>query len=113
ETLGVAHFQEIPFTFANTKAVGWDTDPFPSEPKKRQKYLKLAEIMSRMWISFVVTGSPNFHYVSDLKVRWPVYSRDNPRNLVFSAENGVSLQQDIWRAEAIDMFSSLAPSLDW
>ncbi|CAI6100609.1 unnamed protein product [Clonostachys chloroleuca] len=113
ETLGVAHFQEIPFTFANTKAVGWDTDPFPSEPKKRQKYLKLAEIMSRMWISFVVTGSPNFHYVSDLKVKWPVYSRDNPRNLVFSAENGVSLQQDIWRAEAIDMFSSLAPSLDW
>ncbi|RKK57279.1 hypothetical protein BFJ69_g17536, partial [Fusarium oxysporum] len=62
ETLGVAHFQEIPFTFANTKAVGWDTDPFPSEPKKRQKYLKLAEIMSRMWISFVVTGAPNFHY---------------------------------------------------
>ncbi|KAH6976885.1 Alpha/Beta hydrolase protein [Ilyonectria destructans] len=61
ETLGVAHFQEIPFTFANTEAVGWDTDPFPSEPEKRQKYLKLAEIMSRMWISFVVTGSPNFH----------------------------------------------------
>ncbi|EXK80542.1 hypothetical protein FOQG_14976 [Fusarium oxysporum f. sp. raphani 54005] len=113
ETLSVAHFQEIPFTFANTKAIGWDTDPFPSEPKRRQKYLKLAEIMSRMWISFVVTGSPNFHHVSDLKVKWPVYSLDNPRNLVFSAENGVSLQKDTWRAEAIDIFSSLAPSLDW
>ncbi|KAL2688949.1 hypothetical protein Neosp_002999 [[Neocosmospora] mangrovei] len=60
-TLGVAHFQEIPFTFANTKAVGWDTDPFPSEPEKRQKSLELAEIMSRMWISFAVTGSPNYH----------------------------------------------------
>ncbi|KAH7141997.1 Alpha/Beta hydrolase protein [Dactylonectria macrodidyma] len=48
ETLGVAHFQEIPFTFANTKAVGWDTDPFPSEPEKRQKYLKLAERMKKI-----------------------------------------------------------------
>ena len=58
---GAAHFQEIPYVFANTEAVGWDTDPFPSEPRKRQKYIKLVEVMSRMWISFVVTGSPNHH----------------------------------------------------
>lgn len=61
ETLGVAHFQEIPFVFANKDGVGWEVDPFPTESGPRSKYIQLAEIMSRMWISFAVARTPNFH----------------------------------------------------
>lgn len=57
---GVAHFQEIPFVFGNTQGVGWDVNPFPAGDKKTS-YCRLAETMSRMWISFATTYSPNFH----------------------------------------------------
>ncbi|KAM0202723.1 hypothetical protein ACHAPQ_010780 [Fusarium lateritium] len=60
-TLGVAHFLEIPYTFGNSQAVGWETDPFPSEPMLRKQHEELVDIMSRMWISFATTHSPNHH----------------------------------------------------
>ncbi|KAM0231561.1 hypothetical protein ACHAPO_008409 [Fusarium lateritium] len=105
KTLGAAHFQEMPYVFGNTQGVGYDEDPFPSNIAERQKHYKLAEIMSRMWISFVTTGSPNSHQKSDLDVNWPEYSRDKPQNIVFSASRGTHLQYDTWRAEAIDMIA--------
>lgn len=61
ETLGAAHFQEIPFVFGNVDGVGWDVSPFPAEPQQKKKYEKLAQVMSHMWISFAVTESPNSH----------------------------------------------------
>ncbi|KAF4964894.1 hypothetical protein FSARC_7239 [Fusarium sarcochroum] len=60
-TLGVAHFQDIPYTFGSTQGVGWETDPFPSEPMLRKEHEELANTMSRMWISFATTHSPNYH----------------------------------------------------
>ncbi|CVK84447.1 probable CHS-3 chitin synthase 3 [Fusarium proliferatum] len=56
---GAAHFQEIPFVFANTQGVGWDANPFPAG--HHEPYHRLAETMSRMWISFATTHCPNFH----------------------------------------------------
>ncbi|CZR32235.1 uncharacterized protein FPRO_02047 [Fusarium proliferatum ET1] len=56
---GAAHFQEIPFVFANTQGVGWDVNPFPAG--HQEPYHRLAETMSRMWISFATTHCPNFH----------------------------------------------------
>ena len=47
--------------FGNTNATGYDVDPFPSDPETRCKYHKIADAMSRMWISFAVTRTPNFH----------------------------------------------------
>lgn len=61
ETLGAAHYQEIPYVFGNVDGVGWEVNPFPTEPSLRRKHEKLAEIMSHMWISFVTTVSPNNH----------------------------------------------------
>ncbi|KAI9170559.1 Lipase [Paramyrothecium foliicola] len=54
ETLGAAHFLEIPYTFGNLEGVGWESNPFPSESRLKAKHRKLAEVMSRMWLSFVV-----------------------------------------------------------
>ncbi|KAF5008649.1 hypothetical protein FDECE_5061 [Fusarium decemcellulare] len=103
ETLGAAHFQEMPYVFGNTQGVGYDEDPFPSDRVERQKHYKLAEIMSRMWISFVTTRSPNSHQtVPDFDVKWPEYSNDKPQNMVFSVSKGTHLQSDAWRVEAID-----------
>jgi carboxylesterase type B len=59
--LGAAHFQEIPYVFGNEDGVGWDGDPFPADRNLRNKHKRLARIMSRMWISFAVNKSPNFH----------------------------------------------------
>lgn len=62
QILGAAHFQEIPFVFRNIQGKGHERDPFDiSDPGLRSKYLHLSEIMSRMWLSFVNTGSPNSH----------------------------------------------------
>ncbi|CEI63491.1 unnamed protein product [Fusarium venenatum] len=103
ETLGAAHFQEMPYVFGNTQGVGYDQDPFPSNTAERQKHYKLAEIMSRMWISFVTTQSPNSHQiVPDFNINWPEYSKDKPQNMVFSVSQGTHLQFDTWRVEAID-----------
>jgi carboxylesterase type B len=57
---GVAHFQEIPFVFNNWQGVGWEVNPIPQGLEK-SRYRRLAETMSRMWISFAVTHSPNNH----------------------------------------------------
>jgi carboxylesterase type B len=57
---GVAHFTEIPFVFGNSQGVGWEIDPVPADTEK-SSYDRLAETVSRMWISFAATHSPNNH----------------------------------------------------
>lgn len=101
--LGVTHFQEVVFVFNNVDGQGYDTavatNPLAGKPKK---FIKLAEIMSKHWVSFIVKGNPNHHgrlihslykvfmeekalltncVAKDLK--WPEYSLDKPRNLVY------------------------------
>ncbi|CAJ0550010.1 Ff.00g099400.m01.CDS01 [Fusarium sp. VM40] len=61
-TLGAAHFLEIPYTFGNTRRVGWEKDPFPSDPVLKQKHKVLAKTMSSMWVSFATTHSPNNYH---------------------------------------------------
>ncbi|KAM0325862.1 hypothetical protein ACHAQA_007165 [Verticillium albo-atrum] len=106
-TLGAAHFLETPYMFANLQGVGWEEDPFPNEPRLKKKHEELAKVMSRMWVSFVVKGSPNFHKASSIKFKWPVYSKAAPTNIVFSATKGSHLQPDTWRTEAIDIINKL------
>lgn len=108
ETLGAAHYQEVTYVFGNTRANGWVNDPFPKEPAQRQRHVKLAEIMSSMWISFAVTHSSNFHQVPECGAVWPVYNKDSPVNMVFTAEEGCLLQSDTWRTRAIEMVSEMA-----
>ncbi|EXL65345.1 hypothetical protein FOPG_18421 [Fusarium oxysporum f. sp. conglutinans race 2 54008] len=106
--LGAAHFQEIPYMFDNTQGVGWDRDPFPTEPSLRKKHEELADIMSRMWISFVVKQSPNHHKVPEINFEWPAYTKQCAKNMVFSAVDGLSLQPDNWRNKELDLMYRLA-----
>ncbi|KAM0420136.1 hypothetical protein ACHAPD_003705 [Fusarium lateritium] len=63
DTLGAAHFSDVVYMFGNTEGFGWETNPFPAESKLMEKHVKLAELMSRMWISFATKRNPNFHNV--------------------------------------------------
>ncbi|KAF9879156.1 carboxylesterase [Colletotrichum karsti] len=132
ETMGATHFMEIPFVFGNKEGAGWEVDPFPEDAGMRRRFEDLAEVMSRMWISFVVYGSPNHHrrkftpnplepiaQLADIlrlvlggNVTWPPYSREEPMEFVFSAVKGASLQADTWREEAIQMFFDLAEEVN-
>ncbi|KAH0429939.1 carboxylesterase [Colletotrichum camelliae] len=109
DTLGATHFQEIPFVFGDKDGSGWEVDPFPRDVELRRKFEELAGVMSEMWISFVVSGSPNNHHQGAVgNITWPTYKREKPENMVFSATDGLSLQPDTWREEAIQMFFDLA-----
>ncbi|KAL3294559.1 carotenoid ester lipase precursor [Colletotrichum asianum] len=108
---GATHAQEIAFAFGNGDGVGWEPSPFPTTPEAKQGFEELATVMSRMWISFAATKSPNHHRLSTAEVEWPVYSNTNPQNVVFSATNGLSLQADSWRANAMELLSETTVDL--
>jgi carboxylesterase type B len=55
--MGATHFAEIPWVFGNIDGVGYETNPFGNS----QKYREIAEMMNKMWISFVMDGDPNMH----------------------------------------------------
>lgn len=60
--LGATHFQEIPFVFRNFDGVGHQVKPLVSNSTElQQKYQDLSRLMSRMWLSFANTLSPNAH----------------------------------------------------
>jgi carboxylesterase type B len=58
--IGATHFQEVAFVFDNTEGLGYETvvaeNPYAGKP---DTFLDLANIMSRMWVSFFVHGDPN------------------------------------------------------
>jgi carboxylesterase type B len=59
-TIGVTHFTEVAFVFANTMGNGYinvvASDPFAGKP---ESYKQVARMMSRMWASFIVDLDPN------------------------------------------------------
>lgn len=62
EILGVCHFQDVAFTFQNTLGVGYEIPPVASTDKHvEKKYRDASILMSRMWLNFVNTLSPNGH----------------------------------------------------
>ncbi|KAL4902790.1 hypothetical protein BDW74DRAFT_57562 [Aspergillus multicolor] len=100
-TLGATHFQEIPFVFRNFDGVGHEFKPLISNStEKQQRYHDLSRAMSRMWVSFASTLSPNAHQVPGFNGTWPVYRNDSGMNIVFGL-NGTYLEPDTWREEAI------------
>jgi carboxylesterase type B len=63
ETLGAAHYAEIPFVFRNVNGVGHELNFLASNvTEERDEYLQLSKRMSLMWLSFVNELSPNAHY---------------------------------------------------
>ncbi|KAL8340747.1 hypothetical protein RB601_006717 [Gaeumannomyces tritici] len=102
--LGATHFQEVAFVFNNTRGLGYDTavatNPFAGAPPT---FGALADVMSRMWVGFVVAGDPNAHRGAT-GVRWPRYDDERPENMVFDV-NATSLayaEPDTYRTEQIE-----------
>ena len=58
--VGSVHFQEVAFVFNNIQGVGYENavavNPFANEP---ETFPQLANIMSRMWVSFITDLDPN------------------------------------------------------
>ncbi|THC96916.1 hypothetical protein EYZ11_003633 [Aspergillus tanneri] len=88
QILGSAHFEEVAYVFRNTDGNGYETNPFNVSMTKRGQFECLSEIMSRMWLSFVNTGSPNHH---------GLFAPDN-----------VHLEKDNYRVKAMDLIDSSA-----
>ncbi|KAJ0422605.1 Alpha/Beta hydrolase protein [Aspergillus carlsbadensis] len=104
--IGVSHFAEIPFVFANpvqnfTKLGG--------DPAR----LELANLAARMWTSFVVDLDPNDHGVSDI-AQWPRYpsksssTKAKPSNFVFRLPRGESyVEDDTYREEGMAYLNTI------
>ncbi|KAK1144454.1 hypothetical protein N8T08_005326 [Aspergillus melleus] len=102
EVLGVCHFQDVAFTFQNTLGVGFETPPLIStDERTEERYRNASVTMSRMWLNFVNTLSPNHYHDNRTDFAWPIYQRDSAVNVVFGTE-GPRLENDTWRLDAID-----------
>ena len=108
----------------NLEGLGYNNsvavDPFENKPPT---YQRLAAIMRRMWVSFIVNGDPNTNNGTPgstaalcglvnptetaTSVHWPVYMLDNPQNIVFNANvtNLLYAEPDYYRAEGIQYIS--------
>jgi triacylglycerol lipase len=92
----VTHAVEQPFVFDITDST---YDAFTDMPPS---YFELANLMSKMWVSFVVDGTPNGHGVEGVP-EWPVYEAEGGygENFVFDANVTSYVEPDTFRAEAI------------
>lgn len=112
ETLGAAHYTEIPFVFGNVDGVGHEVNFLASNStEERDEFVGLSKHMSRMWLSFVNELSPNAPYAVDSQTAWPAYTKGNAINMVFR-RHGISLEEDTWRANAITRINSVAVGLE-
>ncbi|PSN61579.1 carotenoid ester lipase-like protein precursor [Corynespora cassiicola Philippines] len=101
EVFGVAHFQDVPFTFRNYDGVGFENNKMASNSTKIQReYQQVSKLMSRMWISFVNDYSPNGHNVRGFDVIWPTYKNGSAVNMLFGL-NETRLEEDTYRSSAI------------
>ncbi|KAK8061740.1 hypothetical protein PG994_008106 [Apiospora phragmitis] len=106
--VGSTHFQEVAYVFDNTQGLGYDTavavNPFGGKP---EPYFRLADLMSRMWVSFVTTLDPNHHGAEGLEdVAWPAYRLAGAQNIAFDANvtTLAYLQEDNYRKEQFEYF---------
>lgn len=112
----MTHFQEVAFVFDNIHGYGYNAEhgtvnPFQNKP---QSYIDLAKLMSQSWASFIYDQNPNNYTGRHVGTAdWPVYSVDEPRNIVWDA-NVTELayaEPDTWRAAGIEFI--LAHQLDY
>ncbi|KAF9700764.1 hypothetical protein EKO04_002065 [Ascochyta lentis] len=108
ETYGSAHFSDVGFAFGNAQGVGYDESPFASSSAEEKAWKqRLAKVMSRMWISFIVHKTPNHHGVPDI-AHWPEYSKNNATNIVLGETSDPYTTPDTWRGEALQKFIDFA-----
>ncbi|OQE16712.1 hypothetical protein PENSTE_c023G08461 [Penicillium steckii] len=99
-TIGVQHFAEIPFVFANPEQ---SITPLGTDPAR----LELGQMAARMWTSFVTDLNPNGHGVEKIP-KWPRYS-SKTANFVFRLpRNGSYIESDSYRASGMAVINSIA-----
>ncbi|RAL13684.1 putative triacylglycerol lipase (LipA) [Aspergillus homomorphus CBS 101889] len=100
--IGVQHFAEIPFVFANPDQT---ITPLGANPAR----LALGNLAARMWTAFVTDLDPNGHGVKNIP-QWPRYTPgQNPSNFVFRLPRTESyVEEDTYRAEGIEYINSIA-----
>ncbi|KAJ5295121.1 hypothetical protein N7508_009942 [Penicillium antarcticum] len=99
-TIGVQHFAEIPFVFANPVQT---ITPLGSDPAR----LELGQMAARMWASFVADLDPNGHGVDRIP-RWTRYS-NRATNFVFRLPRNESyIEDDEYRLDGIDYINTIA-----
>ncbi|KAL5335157.1 Alpha/Beta hydrolase protein [Aspergillus crustosus] len=104
--IGVSHFAEIPFIFANPVQ---NITKLGDDPAR----LELANLAARMWTSFVADLDPNGHGVSSIP-QWPRYpakasaGSTDPSNFVFRLPKGQSyVENDDYRADGITYLNTI------
>ncbi|KAL2838405.1 Alpha/Beta hydrolase protein [Aspergillus pseudodeflectus] len=105
--IGVSHFAEIPFVFANPVQ---NFTRLGDDPAR----LELANLAARMWTSFVVDLDPNGHGVSDIS-QWPRYpfksssTKVQPSNFVFRLPRDQSyVEDDTYREEGMAYLNTIS-----
>ncbi|CAG7979534.1 unnamed protein product [Penicillium olsonii] len=101
-TIGVQHFAEIPFVFANPVQT---VTPLGSDPAR----LELGQMAARMWTSFVADLDPNGHGVSDI-AKWPKYEPGTDvSNFVLRLPRAESYTEaDTYRGAGIKYINTIA-----
>ncbi|KAI2792220.1 hypothetical protein POX_b02257 [Penicillium oxalicum] len=99
-TIGVQHFAEIPFVFANPVQ---DITPLGTDPAR----LSLGQLAARMWTSFVVDLDPNGHGVSGIP-RWPRYSSQSSNFVFRLPRRETYVEADTYRASGMAYINSIA-----
>ena len=103
-----SHFKEIGFVFNNIAGVGFRPDIKPFEGKP-QRYLDLADFISKTWVSFVHDLDPNSWRKDNASVAdWPKYSLEKPEDFVFEVNKTSGPEADTWRKEGIDFINQNA-----
>ncbi|KAK7408725.1 hypothetical protein QQX98_009082 [Neonectria punicea] len=94
---GATHFQEVAFVFNNVQGIGYAANPFEGKPRS---YIKLADLMSKMWVAFIHDTNPNLRRDA---IAWPQYKPSKPNNLVFDTDyrNLRYVAKDDYRKEGI------------
>ncbi|KAF2719791.1 alpha/beta-hydrolase [Polychaeton citri CBS 116435] len=108
------HFHEVAFVLDNTDNLGYHwpisshTPPFLNTPPS---YSKLANFISRSWVSFFVSHDPNAWRRQDRwdghEPEWPLYDNQDPYNLVLKPGES-HIEPDTWRAAQIKLINDNA-----
>ncbi|KAH6714650.1 Alpha/Beta hydrolase protein, partial [Leptodontidium sp. MPI-SDFR-AT-0119] len=99
---GATHFMEVAFVFNNVPGTGMDVSAYSVEPASRaESYKAVGELMSRMWMAFAATHSPNNHKLSSFNTTWPAYTLDAPSNIVSDGNTTSFIEKDDYRSEAL------------
>ncbi|KAL3601460.1 hypothetical protein FPOAC2_05721 [Fusarium poae] len=105
--IGTPHFVEIAYVFFNKLGMGYSKNlgPFHNASKE---VLDLAQLVTRMWISFITEGNPNEHGLPSIP-EWPVYKSGGGygQNFYFNP-NGSSVEPDTFRLAGTTFMNSLA-----